>query len=69
MKLGGLFARTLICVTALGAMALLSVPAPAQYIPVVGSQNTVTADPTVPRPRGSGPPPVPGAGAPVTASR
>jgi hypothetical protein len=52
MKLGGLFARTLICVTALGAMALLSVPAPAQYIPVVGSQNTVTADPTVPRPRG-----------------
>jgi Peptide N-acetyl-beta-D-glucosaminyl asparaginase amidase A len=52
MKLGGLFARTLICVTAPGALALLSVPALAQYIPVVGSQNTVTADPTVPRPRG-----------------
>ena len=52
MKLGGLFARTPICVSALGALALLSVPALAQYIPVVGSQNTVTADPTVPRPHG-----------------
>src|ERR1700675_4473731 len=52
MKLGGFFARTLICVTALGALALLSVPALAQSIPVVGSQNTVTADPTVPRPHG-----------------
>ena len=52
MKPSGLFARTLVCVTALGALALLAVPALAQYTPVVGSQNTVTADPAVPRPHG-----------------
>jgi hypothetical protein len=50
MKLLGFFACGLVSMVALGALALLPGAAFGQDIPVVGSQNTVTADPPIPRP-------------------
>src|SRR5271167_4180272 len=46
------FARIAATTVALGAMALLPQPTLAQDYPVVGSQNTLTADPPVSRPHG-----------------
>jgi hypothetical protein len=50
MNPAGLFARTAFCVAALGALTVVPASAPAQDALVVGSQNTVTADPLVSRP-------------------
>lgn len=50
MNPAGLCARTAVYIAALGALTLVPASAPAQDALVVGSQNTVTADPPVSRP-------------------
>jgi len=50
MELSNIYFRRTLSIVALGAMGLCAAAARAQYNPVVGSQNTVTADPPVPRP-------------------
>jgi hypothetical protein len=50
VKLSNSHVRRIVSIAALAALGLLPGVAIAQYNPVVGSQNTVTADPPVPHP-------------------